>query len=170
MIAVTKTLLKVLEVYRVFLSAVGLTWIFIAYEVFLHIHVSQIGLKPFPSFNDLFAAYYLVVFLCYLMYASFYGVYGVSRQIHDYNRVGTVIINLRLETFLAVVINVGISAVVMDHLIDIYGLSFRYVVLIMLLIFASSFTRHPVLRRVVNFFRVRVRPKKYVSSYPLEDK
>ncbi len=166
MIAVTRNLVKILQVYRVFLAAVGLTWIAVAYGVFRYLDVAHIGPQTLQNFSEM----YLLGFVSYLMYASFYGVYGVSRQIAEFSRVGTVIIKLHTETFLAVIFNVGLSAVIMDRLIDLYGLKLHSVVLILLLVAASSFTRHPFLRRFVNYVKDRMLPKGYESTYPLDDK
>lgn len=166
MIAVTRNLVKILQIYRVFLAAVGLTWATVAVGVFRYLNVEQFSIQTMHNFYEL----YLIIFVTYLVYASFYGVYGVSRQISEYSRVGTVIIRLQTETFLAVIVNVGLSGIIMDHLIDVYGLKVHSVVLIMMLIAASSFTRHPFLRRFVNYCRAKVLPKGYVSTYPLEEK
>jgi len=152
MIAVTSNVLKILQVYRVFLAALGLTWVAVAIGVIRSLNVIQAGLNAFQNYYEAF----LIVFLFYLVYASFYGVYRLSRQISEYNTVSTVIVKLQTETFLAVMINVGISSVIVDHLVEMYGIQVHAVVLIIMLIAASSFTRHPFLKRFVNFFRRRI--------------
>lgn len=152
MIAVTSNVLKVLHLYRVFLAALGLTWIGVAIGVFNTVNVVQIGINTLHDLQNYYPAF-LVGFLFYLIYASFYGVYRVSRQILEFSSSSTVIIKLQTETFLAVIINVGVSSILVDHLIDVYGIQIHAVVLIIMLTAASSFTRHPFLKRLVNFFR-----------------
>lgn len=166
MIAVTRNLVKILQIYRVFLAAVGLTWAAVAFGVFRYLNVEHFDIQTIHNFYEL----YLIGFVTYLVYASFYGVYGVSKQISEFSSVGTVIIRLQTETFLAVMVNVGLSGIIVDHLIDVYGLKMHSVVLIMMLIAASSFTRHPFLRRFVNYCKTKILPRGYESSYPLEEK
>lgn len=160
MIAVTQNVLKILHVYRVFLAALGLTWIGVAIGVFSVVNVVQIGVNTLHNLQDYYPAF-LVGFLLYLIYASFYGVYRLSRQISEFSSSSTVVIKLQTETFLAVMINVGISTVLVDHLIEVYGLQIHAVMLIIMLTAASSFTRHPFLKRIVNFFRKRFVKEEY---------
>lgn len=166
MIAITSRILGVLQAYRVFLAAVGLTWIAVALGVFRALNI--IGVNP----SSLLNFYYLfpVGFLAYLIYASFYGVYAVSKQISDFRKERAIIMRLRAETFLAIVVNAAISSFLIDHLIGEYGTKIHAMVLIALLITASSFTRHPTLRRVLNFFRKKLFPSFYENTWTAEDK
>lgn len=166
MIAVTNSVVKILQVYRIFLAALGLTWIAVAFGVFNALHVLQIGINAFHDYYEAF----LIIFLSYLVYACFYGVYRLSRQISEYNTISTVIVKLQTETFLAVIFNVGISSILIDHLIDLYGIQVHAVVLIIMLTAASSFTRHPFLKRVVNFFRKRLIKPEHEYSFEIENK
>ncbi len=169
MIAVTRNLMKILQIYRVFLAALGLTWIGVAIGVLRTMNVVQVGINALNNLQNYYPAF-LVVFLFYLIYASFYGVYRLSRQISEYSSVSTIVIKLQTETFLAVLINVGVSSVLVDHLIDVYGLQIHAVVLIIMLTAASSFTRHPFLKRVVNYFRKKFIGEEYDYSFPAGNK
>lgn len=165
MIAVTSNLLRILRLYRVFLAALGLTWVGVAIGVFSTVNVVQIGVSTLQNLQNYYPAF-LVGFLLYLIYGSFYGVYRISRQIAEFSSSSTAVIRLQTETFLAVVINVGISSILVDHLIDVYGIQMHAVVLIIMLTAASSFTRHPLLKRVVNFFRKKFTDEEYDYSGP----
>lgn len=166
MIAITSRILGVLQAYRVFLAAVGLTWIAVAIGVFRTLNVLSIQPSTLMNITYMFP----VGFLAYLIYASFYGVYAVSRQISEVRREKTIIMKLRAETFLAILVNAAISSFLIDHLIDEYGTRIHAMVLIALLITASSFTRHPTLRRVVNFFRKRLFPSFYETAMAMDNK
>lgn len=148
MIALTNRILWILQLYRVFIAAVGLTWVAVAIGVARALDIIR-DLTAVLQLNYLI----LMGFLAYLVYASFYGVYGISRQILEYRGVRTILVKLKTETFLAIAINVGVSSILIDHLILEYGTKIHAMMLIALLIAASSFTRHPFLKRVVNYFR-----------------
>lgn len=164
MIALTSRILTVLQGYRVFIAAVGLTWVAVAIGVVRALNIMGQGLSSIQNFYELF----LLGFLFYLIYASFYGVYATSRQISDYRSEKAIIVKLHTETFLAIIINAGISSFLIDHLILEYGTKIHAMVLIALLIAASSFTRHPTLKRVVNFFKKRLLPGLY-EELPVPD-
>lgn len=159
MIALTRRILTILHIYRVFIAAVGLTWLFVAIGVMRALNVRSEGLSAFQNFFQLT----LLGLLFYLIYASFFGVYGLSRQIVDFRKNRKLIVKLRTETFLAIMINAGISSVIVDHLILEYGTKFHAIVLVSLIMVASSFTRHPFLKRFVNFFRRRLMPGSFID-------